>query len=87
MDNETAKALGCLFLAIVHSLTDEHRAEIAGTIIRAANNPGHSAELREYFKFIHHVATADPDQLALEVECCENGGRPRLSIVTGGDAA
>ena len=32
MDNETAKALGCLFLAIVHSLTDEHRAEIAAQL-------------------------------------------------------
>lgn len=87
MDNETAKAVGTLFLAIVNSLTDEHRAEIWAAVERAANNPRHSAENREFFKALHNAGTSDLGQLVLQNECADNGGRPRLRVIDGDDAA
>jgi hypothetical protein len=87
MDAETAKAVGTLFLAIVNSLTDDHRAEICATIERAANNPEQSPDNREFYKMVHHAATANVEQLALEIERQANGGRPRLQVIEGGDAA
>jgi hypothetical protein len=34
---------------------------------------------------VHHAATADPEQLALETERRLNGDRPKLEVITGGN--
>jgi len=57
MDRDTLKAIGTLVLAIINSLTDDHRAEICATIARAANNPKQSDECREFYKALHDAAT------------------------------
>jgi hypothetical protein len=87
MDADTLKVVATIFNAIVNSLTDAHRAEICDTIKRAADNSDQSDECREFYRIIHHTATADPAQLVIETERLQNGGRPRLTIVIGGDAA
>jgi hypothetical protein len=87
MDPETAKVIGALFVAIVNSLTDEHRAEICATVLRTAEDPDRDPGSREFLLAIYHAATADPAQLAIETERMRNGGRPQLKIITGGDAA
>jgi hypothetical protein len=87
MDTDTLKAIGTLFLAIINSLTDNHRTEISAAIARAANNPEQPPECREFYKALHHAATGDLEQLVLETERMRNNGRPRLEVVAGDGAA
>ena len=72
MDSETAKAVGTLFLAIVNSLTDDHRAEICAAINRAANNPDQSPDNRDFYKMVFHAATGNPEDFYDEIDMNSN---------------
>jgi hypothetical protein len=87
MDNSTLKAVGIITLALLGALPEEAREVACHRLRRASELPEMPPDVAEYLKAVLDAATADPAQLILEAERKANGGRPRLHIIDGGDAA